>query len=771
MGAAASKNSASGTTGDAPDAAWPGGPSAKDYYALLGIEETAGETEIRKAFRKLALVHHPDKNRGNEEEANRRFHLIQAAYEVLSDEQERAWYDTHRSDDLADEEEEEVDPNTFHDLRTGKTQQAPAKASAPGLTVRQLMKFFDPGFAAEAQLRPAVAESSGFYGTYRRLFERLAEEERIATPYPGEDNGGPAEYPPFGGPDDPYVQPRESAGLRQARDFYDAWLNFHTRKSFGWADLYRASDAPDRRLKRLMEKDNKKARDRARREYNDTVHALASFVRKRDPRFQAYAKRMAAEPSAQQKRQQQARDEAARRQQERQEAAAKYAAERQAWEEHEAIIDSEFDSSDGEDLEQRSADSESRDADGVVAIDGKDEEGAGVDSSDPEDEWENPDQFTCFACDKFFRSDAALRNHEQSKKHHQQVKRLQREMKADDEKFNFNEDDLAQETQKLSLNEPFTMGTSKKAKKKAKAQRKAAAAAAALQGSDEEVAPIASHGAPTPGSAEEALWNSPLYEKMHADLLAAPAIRASDLPILTSRPPGSFDVFGYGSLIFRPPPHVIGATPGFIKGYARRFAQASIDHRGTPARPGRVVTLVTAKDWHERGGEEPPEGDIVWGYSFTIDPVHAEAVKGYLDWREKNGYTETRVTVWKTEAERVLDNVLVYVGLPDNPAFVGPEPVAELAERIFTTSGPSGRNDEYLLRTAEAVRHLGDHVKDSYLFELEERVLAMRAGDAAGQGLSESVPPDAVAAAVAHPSSPGTPTQPVKKSKKKNRRR
>ncbi|CAG8768839.1 4486_t:CDS:2, partial [Acaulospora colombiana] len=58
-----------------------------DYYEILGVEESATGEDIKKAFRKLALIHHPDKNPNNVEEATKRFATMQQAYEVLSDEQ------------------------------------------------------------------------------------------------------------------------------------------------------------------------------------------------------------------------------------------------------------------------------------------------------------------------------------------------------------------------------------------------------------------------------------------------------------------------------------------------------------------------------------------------------------------------------------------------------------------------------------------------------------------------------------------------------------
>ncbi len=62
---------------------------AKDYYSILGVSKNASQEEIKKAFRKLAHQHHPDKGGGNEE----KFKEINEAYQVLSDTEKRAQYD------------------------------------------------------------------------------------------------------------------------------------------------------------------------------------------------------------------------------------------------------------------------------------------------------------------------------------------------------------------------------------------------------------------------------------------------------------------------------------------------------------------------------------------------------------------------------------------------------------------------------------------------------------------------------------------------------
>ncbi|MCT6882034.1 MAG: DnaJ domain-containing protein, partial [Snodgrassella alvi] len=57
-----------------------------DFYEVLGISRTAGDEEVKKAYRKLAMKYHPDRNQGDKS-AEEKFKEVQRAYEVLSDPQ------------------------------------------------------------------------------------------------------------------------------------------------------------------------------------------------------------------------------------------------------------------------------------------------------------------------------------------------------------------------------------------------------------------------------------------------------------------------------------------------------------------------------------------------------------------------------------------------------------------------------------------------------------------------------------------------------------
>jgi curved DNA-binding protein len=65
----------------------------KDYYQILGVPRNASEAQIKKAYRKLAMQYHPDRNPGKEQWANERFKEINEAFGVLGDPQKRKQYD------------------------------------------------------------------------------------------------------------------------------------------------------------------------------------------------------------------------------------------------------------------------------------------------------------------------------------------------------------------------------------------------------------------------------------------------------------------------------------------------------------------------------------------------------------------------------------------------------------------------------------------------------------------------------------------------------
>ncbi|KAL8158527.1 hypothetical protein V2J09_000064 [Rumex salicifolius] len=71
-----------------------------DYYKILGVDKNASDDDLKKAYRKLAMKWHPDKNPNNKKEAEAKFKEVSEAYDVLSDPQKRAVYDQYGEEGL-----------------------------------------------------------------------------------------------------------------------------------------------------------------------------------------------------------------------------------------------------------------------------------------------------------------------------------------------------------------------------------------------------------------------------------------------------------------------------------------------------------------------------------------------------------------------------------------------------------------------------------------------------------------------------------------------
>lgn len=231
------------------------------YYEVLGIGPKATEEEIRKGYRKKALEWHPDKNADNLEEATEKFKEIQNAHAVLSDPNERAWYDGHKAQILRGDSESDDEYEGF-----GRGGAAPGSRRG-----RYKGPDIDQYCNTGAYKGYSDAEG-GFFATYNAVFAQIDQEEEM------EELEGT------------YHKQVQMFGWSRmdhesVAKFYRDWGDFVTKKEFLEADQYDVRQAPDRWVKRKMESENKKARTKVRKTYIDNVRKLVEFVKQVSPRL------------------------------------------------------------------------------------------------------------------------------------------------------------------------------------------------------------------------------------------------------------------------------------------------------------------------------------------------------------------------------------------------------------------------------------------------------------------------------------------------------
>ncbi|XP_060092066.1 dnaJ homolog subfamily C member 21 [Heteronotia binoei] len=356
----------------------------KCHYEVLGVKRDAGEEELKRTYRRLALRWHPDKNLENAEEAAEQFKLIQAAYDVLSDPQERAWYDNHREALLKGGVDGEYQDDSLDILHF--------------FTVTCYSGYGD--------------DEKGFYAVYRHIFEMIAKEEMESMPEEDAE-----EFPSFGDSWSDYGT--------VVHCFYAYWQSFCTRKNFAWKEEYDTRQASNRWEKRAMEKENKKTRDKARKERNELVRELVAFIRKRDKRVQAHRKLLEEQNAEKAKK-----VEELRRQQKLKQAKLAEQYKEQNWitmsdlerelQQMEAQYEKEF--GDGSDSEEEGESQELK-------------EGEEDKQTDEADDAEYYDDLYCAACDKSFKTEKAMKNHEKSKKHREMVALLRQHLEEEEEEF------------------------------------------------------------------------------------------------------------------------------------------------------------------------------------------------------------------------------------------------------------------------------------------------------------------------------------------------
>ncbi len=108
--------------------------------------------------------------------------------------------------------------------------------------------------------------------------------------------------------------------------------------------------------------------------------------------------------------------------------------------------------------------------------------------------------------------------------------------------------------------------------------------------------------------------------------------------------------------------------------------------------------------------------------AYEIPPEHIEQVTEHLDFREKGGYECVSVQFHPQDSNVEPFDLKIYIGSKDNPFFLGPADLQDMAQQIYSAEGPSGKNTEYLFELVQAMQQLVPNVEDHHLYDLYREV-------------------------------------------------
>ncbi|KAJ7262494.1 hypothetical protein C8J57DRAFT_1335105 [Mycena rebaudengoi] len=294
-----------------------------DLYAVLELSEEATVEEVKRAYRKKALEHHPDKNQNDVQGATKRFNRVLEAYETLSDSNKRSAYNYTRAFNF--ESEPSTTPQPQSSGPPGAWNEEPAETAGSKQTwfewvfgsqtaTRYQRAAFNPEkYAAAHQyrgsgigfndiaafvesLQPTLDFSSNLRGDKSHFkiiedfFMCLAHDERMWHTTHAHRR---LVYPRFGSIQSVWTRDdwdwvEGDTIPHEVDEFYSFWSTFKTLKSFEWITPYTCDAYSSPRLERFCRKENKPYQEREKASYNEFIQHIVKALRNADPRYHTH---------------------------------------------------------------------------------------------------------------------------------------------------------------------------------------------------------------------------------------------------------------------------------------------------------------------------------------------------------------------------------------------------------------------------------------------------------------------------------------------------